>query len=100
VHPGVRLFKGCLSVWLRGPFADPETPNVNFVAKALGNLVDEVVLVFLRFHIDVSLGEAGYKIYKKKMIKKFLGVLVMATTLGYGLRSLPVLADTAIRDSR
>jgi hypothetical protein len=53
------------------------------------------VLVLLRFHIDVSLWEAGYKIYKKKTIKKFLGVLVMATPLGYGLRSLPVLADTA-----
>jgi hypothetical protein len=52
------------------------------------------VLVLLRFHIDVGLWEGGHKIYQKKTIKKFLGVLVMATPLGYGLRYLPVLAAT------
>ena len=50
VHPGLGLFKHCLSIGLRDDaFADAKTANVDSVAKALGNLVDEVVLVALRF---------------------------------------------------
>ena len=46
VHPGLGLFKHRSSIGLRDDtFADPKTANVDFVAKALGNLVDEVVLV-------------------------------------------------------
>ena len=56
VHPGLGLFKHCLSIGLRhDAFADAKTANVDFVAKALGNLVDEVVLVALRFNVDVGL---------------------------------------------
>ena len=56
MHPGLGPFKHCLSIGLRhDAFADAKTANVDFVAKALGDLVDEVVLVALRFNVDVGL---------------------------------------------
>src|SRR5687767_13040812 len=56
VHPGLSLFKHRLSIGLRNDtFADAETPDIDFVAKTLGNLLDEVVLVTLRLDVDVGL---------------------------------------------
>lgn len=56
VHPGLRPFENCPSIRLRDyTFANPETPNVDFVAKALRNLINEVVLVTFRFNIYVGL---------------------------------------------
>ena len=56
VHPGLGLFKHRSCIGLRDDtFADPETANVDLVAKALGNLVDEVVLELLWLHIDIGL---------------------------------------------
>ena len=34
---------------------DSETPHVDLIAKALGNLVDEVVFKLLGLHIDIRL---------------------------------------------
>ena len=56
VHPGLGPFKHCLSIGLRhDAFADAKTANVDFVAKAFGNLVNEIVFVSFRFNVDVGL---------------------------------------------
>ena len=56
VHPGLGLFKHRSGIGLRdNTFTDSETPNVDLIAKALGNLIDEVVFVLLGFRIDIRL---------------------------------------------
>lgn len=56
VHPRLGLFEHRSRIRLRdNTFADAEAPNIDPIAKALRNLVDEIMFIAFRLHIDIAL---------------------------------------------